>query len=61
MALTDTVNLKLSFFLVKINVFLYLQDLYKTTLPFDPEGILGCLTSIVLVFFGVQVNIAFFY
>ncbi|XP_022793959.1 heparan-alpha-glucosaminide N-acetyltransferase-like isoform X2 [Stylophora pistillata] len=30
------------------------KDVYKTTLPYDPEGILGCLTSIVLVFFGVQ-------
>ncbi|KAL9989288.1 hypothetical protein ACROYT_G003821 [Oculina patagonica] len=31
-----------------------IKILYKTTLPFDPEGILGCVTSIVLVFFGVQ-------
>lgn len=31
-----------------------IKDLYKTTIPFDPEGILGCLPSIVLVFFGVQ-------
>ncbi|CAH3170924.1 unnamed protein product [Porites evermanni] len=31
-----------------------IKDLYKTVLPFDPEGILGCLTSIVLVFLGVQ-------
>ncbi|XP_015754450.1 PREDICTED: heparan-alpha-glucosaminide N-acetyltransferase-like [Acropora digitifera] len=32
-----------------------IKELYKTSLPFDPEGILGCLPSIVLVFFGVQV------
>ncbi|XP_029179303.2 heparan-alpha-glucosaminide N-acetyltransferase-like [Acropora millepora] len=31
-----------------------IKELYKTSLPFDPEGILGCLPSIVLVFFGVQ-------
>lgn len=31
-----------------------IKDVYKTVIPFDPEGILGCLTSIVLVFFGVQ-------
>ncbi|XP_031571325.1 heparan-alpha-glucosaminide N-acetyltransferase-like isoform X2 [Actinia tenebrosa] len=30
------------------------KHLYKTTIPHDPEGCLGTLTSIVLVFFGVQ-------
>ncbi|KAM4704112.1 heparan-alpha-glucosaminide N-acetyltransferase-like [Rhinophrynus dorsalis] len=28
--------------------------LYKTTQPFDPEGILGTINSIVLAFFGLQ-------
>ncbi|XP_020913771.2 heparan-alpha-glucosaminide N-acetyltransferase [Exaiptasia diaphana] len=30
------------------------KTLYKTKLPHDPEGCLGSLTSIILVFFGVQ-------
>jgi heparan-alpha-glucosaminide N-acetyltransferase len=29
--------------------------LYNTTGPFDPEGLLGCLTSILTVFLGFQV------
>ena len=30
------------------------QELYLTTKPYDPEGILGSLTSIVLCLLGVQ-------
>ncbi|XP_071442487.1 heparan-alpha-glucosaminide N-acetyltransferase-like [Hetaerina americana] len=30
------------------------QKIYKTSIPFDPEGILGTLTTILLVFLGVQ-------
>lgn len=30
------------------------DDVYGETLPFDPEGIVGCLLTIVQVFFGVQ-------
>ena len=30
------------------------QGLYNTTLPYDPEGVLGSLTSIVLCLLGVQ-------
>ncbi|XP_048361785.1 heparan-alpha-glucosaminide N-acetyltransferase-like [Sphaerodactylus townsendi] len=29
-------------------------ELYKTTQPFDPEGILGTINSIVMAFFGLQ-------
>eukprot|EP00095_Tigriopus_kingsejongensis_P004563 maker-scaffold462_size163801-snap-gene-0.38 protein:Tk04563 transcript:maker-scaffold462_size163801-snap-gene-0.38-mRNA-1 annotation:"heparan-alpha-glucosaminide n-acetyltransferase-like" len=29
------------------------QKIYSTTQPFDPEGLLGCLTSLFLVFLGV--------
>ena len=27
---------------------------YSTTIPFDPEGLLGCLTSVLSVYLGVQ-------
>nr|XP_015202918.1 PREDICTED: heparan-alpha-glucosaminide N-acetyltransferase-like [Lepisosteus oculatus] len=30
------------------------KELYKTTVPFDPEGILGTLNSIVMGFIGMQ-------
>lgn len=30
------------------------QNVYHTTVPYDPEGILGTLTSILLVYLGVQ-------
>ncbi|XP_064457684.1 heparan-alpha-glucosaminide N-acetyltransferase-like isoform X2 [Ornithodoros turicata] len=30
------------------------KKLYHSPLPYDPEGILGCLTSIFLVFLGLQ-------
>ena len=30
------------------------QAIYSTPKPFDPEGILGCLTSILTVYLGVQ-------
>ncbi|XP_053168793.1 heparan-alpha-glucosaminide N-acetyltransferase-like isoform X1 [Hemicordylus capensis] len=30
------------------------KELYKTTQPFDPEGILGTINSIVMAFFGLQ-------
>lgn len=33
-----------------------LQDLYRVTVYHDPEGALGTLTSIFLVFLGVQVQ-----
>ncbi|XP_027717145.1 heparan-alpha-glucosaminide N-acetyltransferase-like [Vombatus ursinus] len=30
------------------------KELYRTTQPFDPEGILGTINSIVMAFFGLQ-------
>uniref|UniRef100_A0A914WJY0 DUF5009 domain-containing protein n=1 Tax=Plectus sambesii TaxID=2011161 RepID=A0A914WJY0_9BILA len=30
------------------------EVLYNTSMPFDPEGLLGCLTSILTVFLGFQ-------
>ncbi|XP_063814810.1 heparan-alpha-glucosaminide N-acetyltransferase-like isoform X2 [Pseudophryne corroboree] len=30
------------------------KELYKTTQPFDPEGILGTINSVVTAFFGLQ-------
>nr|XP_016851015.1 PREDICTED: heparan-alpha-glucosaminide N-acetyltransferase-like [Anolis carolinensis] len=30
------------------------KEMYKTTQPFDPEGTLGTINSIVLAFFGLQ-------
>ncbi|XP_038599291.1 heparan-alpha-glucosaminide N-acetyltransferase-like [Tachyglossus aculeatus] len=30
------------------------KELYKTTEPFDPEGVLGTLNSVVMAFFGLQ-------
>nr|XP_034993998.1 heparan-alpha-glucosaminide N-acetyltransferase-like isoform X2 [Zootoca vivipara] len=30
------------------------KELYKTTQPFDPEGILGTINSILMAFFGLQ-------
>ena len=31
-----------------------MQEIYHGTLPYDPEGILGCLTSAFLTFIGLQ-------
>lgn len=36
--------------------FLFFQELYRTTIPFDPEGILGTINSIVMGFLGMQVR-----
>lgn len=36
--------------------FLFFQELYHTTIPFDPEGILGTINSIVMGFLGMQVR-----
>lgn len=33
------------------------KQIYNTNTPYDPEGILGCLTSAALVCFGVQAGI----
>ncbi|KAE8591306.1 hypothetical protein XENTR_v10018392 [Xenopus tropicalis] len=30
------------------------KELYKTTQPFDPEGILGTINSVLIAFFGLQ-------
>ncbi|XP_028968461.1 heparan-alpha-glucosaminide N-acetyltransferase [Galendromus occidentalis] len=30
------------------------EKIYETSQPFDPEGVLGCLTSIFLTFLGLQ-------
>uniref|UniRef100_A0A7M4EUQ2 Heparan-alpha-glucosaminide N-acetyltransferase n=1 Tax=Crocodylus porosus TaxID=8502 RepID=A0A7M4EUQ2_CROPO len=32
------------------------KELYKTTQPFDPEGVLGTINSVVMAFFGLQVK-----
>lgn len=37
-------------------LFIILQAIYQTKVPYDPEGILGTLTSIFLCFLGLQVN-----
>lgn len=37
-------------------LFLFVQVLYRTTQPFDPEGVLGTINSIVMGFFGMQVG-----
>lgn len=34
----------------------FVQMLYLTTEPFDPEGILGTINSIVMGFLGMQVK-----
>lgn len=33
---------------------LSIQEVYHTMQPYDPEGLLGCLTSIFLTFLGLQ-------
>lgn len=33
------------------------KDVYLTQMPYDPEGLLGCLTSIVLAYLGNLVKI----
>uniref|UniRef100_A0A3P8UHX6 Si:dkey-192p21.6 n=1 Tax=Amphiprion percula TaxID=161767 RepID=A0A3P8UHX6_AMPPE len=40
------------------NMFRYptCKELYKTTQPFDPEGVLGTINSIVIGFLGMQVR-----
>lgn len=35
---------------------LFFQMMYRTTQPFDPEGILGTINSIVMGFLGMQVG-----
>ncbi|XP_069096296.1 heparan-alpha-glucosaminide N-acetyltransferase-like isoform X1 [Pleurodeles waltl] len=30
------------------------KELYKTTVPFDPEGVLGTINSVLMAFFGLQ-------
>lgn len=32
------------------------QEIYQTTQPFDPEGVLGTVNSIVMGFLGMQVK-----
>lgn len=32
------------------------QEMYQTTQPFDPEGVLGTVNSIVMGFLGMQVK-----
>ena len=32
------------------------QGMYKTTMPYDPEGILGTLTTIFMCYLGLQVS-----
>lgn len=40
-----------------INVLgLFFQEMYRTTQPFDPEGVLGTINSIVMGFLGMQVR-----
>lgn len=34
----------------------FLQEMYHTTQPFDPEGLLGTINSIVMGFMGMQVR-----
>lgn len=37
-------------------IFSFSQAMYHTTQPFDPEGVLGTINSIVMGFFGMQVS-----
>lgn len=32
------------------------QEMYQTTQPFDPEGVLGTINSVVMGFLGMQVK-----
>jgi heparan-alpha-glucosaminide N-acetyltransferase len=32
------------------------KEIYQTTIPYDPEGLLGCLTSCVLCYIGVSIG-----
>lgn len=34
----------------------FFQEMYRTTQPFDPEGILGTINSVVMGFLGMQVR-----
>lgn len=36
--------------------FALFQEMYQTTQPFDPEGVLGTVNSIVMGFLGMQVK-----
>lgn len=36
--------------------FFFFQEMYHTTQPFDPEGVLGTINSIVMGFLGMQVR-----
>lgn len=33
-----------------------LQEMYHTTVPFDPEGVLSAINSVVMGFTGMQVR-----
>lgn len=35
--------------------------LYQTTVPYDPEGILGTINTILMAFLGLQVPLFFLY
>ena len=35
----------------------FVQALYRTTQPFDPEGVLGTINSVVMGFMGMQVKL----
>lgn len=37
-------------------IFSFSQAMYHTTQPFDPEGVLGTINSIVMGFIGMQVS-----
>lgn len=39
-----------------IILILLFQEMYQTTQPFDPEGVLGTVNSIVMGFLGMQVK-----
>lgn len=34
----------------------FFQEMYRTTQPFDPEGVLGTINSVVMGFLGMQVR-----
>lgn len=37
-------------------IFSFSQAMYHTTQPFDPEGVLGTINSVVMGFIGMQVS-----
>lgn len=40
-------------------LFCFFQEMYRTTQPFDPEGVLSTINSIVIGFLGMQVRSKF--